>query len=760
MEIELKYNPFITKVEEFKADGKPDSLECWGETGEKPIDEWLLNFYEKLHYKYNKAVYHIVFKGIQSDFEKLEDATENFKLKNNNIDIKLEQKGNFKNPEDRLSELKELFENMQKETPFEQLKTKEMKNIFNKAVSSDFEIAVVATMSSGKSTLINAMLGKEILPSGNAAATARIARIHDDDNATDFSAKSYDREGKLLSECNKLSLEDMNKLNSNSDTDRIEIFGNIEGVSSQNLKLVLTDTPGPDNSETTTHREHTERLLNADYKPMILYVFDTNGVKKDSDADFLDNVSNAMKSGGRQAKDRFIFVLNKADLIGHEHDINVQNVIKSMKGYLENHQIKNAKIFLCNSFLAKIIRQYLGNQKLTDDEEDSLEHERDVCIKREWRHFSDVSPLSPEMKEIQDKMIEKAKSNSDSEKGKYQEALVYTGIPAVELAINEYLNKYALPAKVAEGVSSFKSKIDSLKLEADTTKKISEDKTELDKRLNLIDEIQKQLEDGKKKDDILEKIDSVSAKQDFNDGYDSIYSEAYQTLRDFENSISNEVSPDEAQEMLLKLNGKLSDIQIKLKVNLENLLNNVLVSQIKLCVADYKKYLSSLLGDVDYETPAIVLGDLGDMTVEDTLYAYKQEREVEDGYHMEKNQDKKWYKPWTWFEPSKIKVINYRTENFIDFNDFIKNEVEPKFDDAVESMKQSALDEAVNQESQFKSFFKSKLSDLDLMIQNKLKEQQSAFSDKEKFEKLIEENKKNLAWLKEFIGKLDSIIAV
>lgn len=55
-------------------------------------------------------------------------------------------------------------------------KTLISKDYFPKEIKIDetkiFPMVVVATMSSGKSTLINALLGKEILPSSNRACTA------------------------------------------------------------------------------------------------------------------------------------------------------------------------------------------------------------------------------------------------------------------------------------------------------------------------------------------------------------------------------------------------------------------------------------------------------------------------------------------------------------------------------------------------------------------------------------------------------------
>lgn len=763
MNVELQYNPFTKEIENFLVDGKPNNLEdCWGD-GKKPIEEWLSNFYSKLHYKFNMSSYHIVFRGIKSDFEKLEDAADDFK-KENNITIELEHQGNGKNPEERLTELKSLFEKMQNEAPFKELKTEEMKKLFEKAVSSDFEMAVVATMSSGKSTLINAMLGQEILPARNEATTATIAHIHDVDGANVFSGKSYDADKNLLEECNPLTLENMDKLNSNPQTDVIEIYGDIEGISSRNLKLVLTDTPGPNNSRTETHKAHTFELIKADYKPMILYILNGTQLETNDDNSLLRDVAEAMNSGGRQAKDRFIFVLNKADEFDPEKGESVPKKIQDVKNYLARHGIKDAKVFPCASRMAKVIRQHLGNRKITETEEDDELPKYKSFIKREWKHFSDFTPLSDEMKAKQAEMIEKAKSNPDREAGEYQEALVYTGIPAVELAINEYLDKYALPAKVTEGVFSFKSRIDSLRLEADTTKKLKDDKNELQKRLELIEKITKQLENGKKKDDILKKIDSISVKNNFNEGYDSIYAETLGTFRDFSSNMSGSISLKDAEDRFNKVNSKLSEIQSKLKVNLERLLNKVLVVQVKSCVDDYKKYLSELIGDVNYESPAAVLGDLGDMSVENTLSEYKNEwdEQVEDGYHMEKNKGKKWYKFWTWFQPKEYKVIDFKTEHHteIDFKKFLDEKVKPQFEASVRQMQESALGEASKQEKKFKDFFKSKISELDDKIKEKLEEQQSAFSDKEKFEKLINENERNLEWLKNFKTELDSVLDV
>lgn len=76
--------------------------------------------------------------------------------------------------------LKELYQKLQN-GPIEEFKTPDIQANFNTAINSDFRIVVVAPMSSGKSTLINAIIGRDMLPAVNQATTAVITEIKDND---------------------------------------------------------------------------------------------------------------------------------------------------------------------------------------------------------------------------------------------------------------------------------------------------------------------------------------------------------------------------------------------------------------------------------------------------------------------------------------------------------------------------------------------------------------------------------------------------
>lgn len=753
---DLTYNPF-TKEKIFLVDGKEDSFDdCWG-TSNKELSEWASVFFEKLYKKYNDSEMEISFKGIIRDYEFLEDAKLAYEKENTSAKITLKN-NDCSNTTEKLGKLKELFEKMQATTPFEQLKTDDLKQLFERIVSSDFEMAVVATMSSGKSTLINAMLGRELLPTGNEATTATLAKIHDIDGAEHFSGKSFDKNHNELVSCDPLTLESMKTLNNNPETSVIEICGDILGIESKDLKLVLTDTPGPNNSRTDEHKKHTYSLLQADYKPMILYVLNGTQLKTNDDNSLLEEVAKAMNSGGRQAQERFIFVLNKADKFDPEKDREVSKIVDDVKAYLEKHNIHNPRIFPAASKMAEVIRQYQNNQPLTKEEEDILS-ECKKFIEREKKHLSNFAPLSLNAKKIQNEMIADAQKKGDE----YAEALVYTGIPAIELAISEYLIKYALPAKITEGVYSFKEKIDNLGVEAAEKEKLKGNKAAVEQFTETLKKIEEVLSKGEKAEAVRKKIDELSIQSNLKTSFEEVRSSLMGRFTQKTKKMQDSrIHKDAAEACIESLKTFLPELEIKFRIDIQNSLNDVLKMQAQEAVEEYKKYLEDLIGSVSYDiSPAAILGDLASsISVRSTLDSYSHTEDIKVGSHQVLNKDKKWYKPWTWFADKYYTVDDYEKQEFVDFSEYLEHEVLSNLENSVETTRKAVFDWASEEEKNFKIFFKDKLTKLDEAIQQKLSEKQKTLEDKSKFEESIKENEKNLAWLSSFKNELDSLLAI
>ena len=758
--IELLYNPYTRGKILFVDGGEVQKDECEKLCGAEgtELSEWAEHFLNACIEHFNDSI-SVSFSGIRRDYEFLDDAVKKSKYSS---DISLSEK-KIVDAENRLQELKNLFAEMQENTPFDSLKSAEVKRLFEKATDSEFEMAVVATMSSGKSTLINSILGRELLPARNEATTANIARIHDIDDADHFRAESFDKDGNKIGEADPLTAEDMERLN-NIDGENpasvVEIYGDIPGIESKNIRLVLSDTPGPNNSRTAEHEKHTMDLLNADYKPMIIYVLNGTQLETNDDNILLSNVARLVKSGDRQSRDRFLFVLNKADEFDPDKNETVARKIDDVKRYLfDKHGIENPHIFPTSAYLAKRIRQLHNNDPmLTAKDRRSLSGDIGYFVDEERMHFSDYADfLSPVTLYELNSRIERAKSENDED----ELALLYSGVPSIELAISEYLSKYALPAKITEGVYSFKDKIEALNIEANAKNELAGNEQKVQALQKSLEMIKAALSKGDKAKEVKDQIQSLSVSDSLNKELVKSGSRLLSNFGKNVQSMKKSVHTETARAYLNNIKMMIPKITADFNSSVEKSLDGVLKAQAAQCVESYKRYVEALIGSVSYDIPAAaILGDKATITVSETLDEYSYEEDVKVGSHMEKNYDKHWWNPFTWFDPSEYEVDDYEKQEFVDFSKYIDNELYPEIEKFEKETRTTATSWAEAEEKKFKQFFLNKLSELDEAIKQKIAEQEAALKDKAKTEEMIAENKRNLSWLEDFKSKLDGILSI
>ncbi len=795
--VELTYNPF-THERTFLVDGKSATLpKCWGESGTKELSEWCGDFFQALKDKFNDSEMEVRFKGILRDWEFLSDAREKYCTENPSDRIVLIDAGCV-NTSVKLGELRKLFDRMHSKSPFPELKTPELKTLFDKTMSGEFEMAVVATMSSGKSTLINAMLGCELLPALNEATTAKLARIHDVDGSTGFIGASYGANQEKLETYDPLTPEKMKLLNADPSVEAVEIYGDVIGVESKDMQLVLTDTPGPNNSRTDKHKDHTYKLLKAAYKPMIMYILDSGKLEDDSDDILLKDVAEAMRSGGRQSQERFLFVLNKADKFDPGKGESVQKKVEDVKRYLARHGINDARVFPTTAYLAKIIRQHLNHQPLTEDEEDELLIKPKRLVRNESKHFSEFAPLSTSAKQKLEAELNTALRAADAElknDDAHRAALIYTGVPAIELAITEYLAKYALPAKLSEGVHSFKAKIDSLGVEAEETKRLEGNREAVGKLRKNLDQLESALAKGEKADVVRAKIDGLSAKDILSEKFEIISGKLFSAITTKTQKMqSTRLHADVAQAYVESLQETLPDMERKFRIDVQDALNKAFTAQAQDAIKTYQKYLEDLTGALPYSTPpAAILGDVAEITLESTLEEYSRMEDVQVGSHKETSRGGSLVGgllgaggglaaglaflsgPVGWLAAAgaavagaaighaadKDEVVpDYESQKFVDLSRWLDEKLLPQIETSVASTRKAAFDWAKREEKKFREYFKAKLAELDGVVKKKLAEKKKAIADQAALEKTIAENESRLAWLNEFKADLEKVLAV
>ena len=381
-----------------------------------------------------------------------------------------------------------------------------------------FPIHVIATMSSGKSTLINALLRRKLMPSKNEACTAIITEILDDDGK-DFSAIVYDRSDNEIKTIAQLTYEIMNELNSNEDIARVSVEGNIPFLEVTETRLRLVDTPGPNNARNQNHRETTYRNINSATENMILYVLNYTQLATNDDENLLHYVAEEIRKGGKETRDRFIFVLNKMDAV--TNDDSIAHAIDVTKAYLAKHGIDDPQIFPCSAFAALGLRTLLADidpydsdavdeavEKYDNDDIADVANLVRKINRKDELHLEQYSTLTPSEQEKLRNRLLKAQEMGD----KKTEALIHSGICSVESAIKAYVQKYAKAKKIRDFVEPLEEQLHQA--EKETKAKLSalsggEEAVEIQRRSQAICDMIQQGEEAKAFKKKIEGIDPV-----------------------------------------------------------------------------------------------------------------------------------------------------------------------------------------------------------------------------------------------------------
>jgi hypothetical protein len=181
--------------------------------------------------------------------------------------------------------------------------------------------------------------------------------------------------------------------------------------------------------------------------------------------------------------------------------------------------------------------------------------------------------------------------------------------------------------------------------------------------------------------------------------------------------------------------------------------------------------MKDLVGDVKYNniSSKSILGDVGSITIEETLEDYRKTEHIKEktGTRQVRNEDYHFGDGfWNIFRKEKKQkfrdedVFRTRTEEYIDFCEFIDNEIFPEVKDFSRRIRQLAGEFANSEIAKFKNFFINQINKLEAAIQNKVNDKKAELQNKTKFENMIKENETHLKWLKGFTTKLDELLFI
>jgi len=239
--------------------------------------------------------------------------------------------------------------------------------------SEHCNVIVAATMSAGKTSLINALLGNEILFSANEAATATLMRItHNRSLRQRIEGVSYTQQGECHEHSNNVQSATLRQWNDHQAVKYIELDCRIDSLRKTAKTLVIYDTPGPNNSQDASHKALLGLALALPGKKLLVYVLNATQLATQDDKQLLQEIKNsqALASGNQ-----IIFILNKVDQLDDERGETIELFLEKTRNYLEKTGYSRPVIIPAMMQMSLIAKKVLSRKSITRNQKHCLQAE-------------------------------------------------------------------------------------------------------------------------------------------------------------------------------------------------------------------------------------------------------------------------------------------------------------------------------------------------------------------------------------------------
>ena len=765
IKVDITHNPFTVETCFLIDDQKPESNSQFAEYENQRLQLWIEGFFQKLYDIFNcEKEYRVHFKGVEADCTDMEEAVQ--QANKDGLDVKMSCEI-VPGSEERLENIQQLVLEAKQDPLFKQyVNAPDILKKFDTAFDKNFDVYVVATMSSGKSTLINAMLGCDLLPALNEATTATIAKITDNDHMPQghFTVSCTDNEEYIVSEKQELNLTTktgtdlasklMNEWNKSSDVFQINVEGKIPAIEErESVRLVLTDTPGPNNSQDIEHNLTTMRYISdSDRNPLVLYILNGQQLGINDDQSLLKQIADVMSKGGKQSKDRFIFVINKADVFDPEKGEFVKDVVTRAKQYLENNGIANPLVYPVSANLTSLFRKReLSIDLLTRTERNQLVAMEDLFNEESLMDLVQYMPLS---KKTQEKINNK----------KYPTALYRSGLPAVEMMIDDYIEKYSLPNRVTRANQALSQIIQQCTNAAELQKSLETDQQALNSLQETINILRGKEKQAFKTDGYITKLkkQQKGLRKETAQAFMQEEKNLRETTFDFGNKFQGEASKRQAQEKIKKLTHDLQSEFNLLIINLEKIIESDQLEIQSELAADYNKYITSLFNDVsELELP--MLEGLKNQIASFNMVLGQDEVQVK--HHRVQTGTKTvsastWYNPFSWFSTKEEAVYETQEEEFVSLDDLWATRG-PEIDAVFENLFAEAVKKVKdNSNKTIEIYIDFMNEEFGERFNNLMADLENKINDKDEREKAINTAKAELNHISTFNTKITNILAL
>ena len=493
---------------------------------------------------------------------------------------------------------------------------------------------------------------------------------------------------------------------------------------------------------------------------IILYVMNVVQMRIDDDKILLKSIAQEMNLGGKEARDRFIFVLNKCDELDEEQGETVDQKINEAKDYLKEFEIIDPMIIPTYAQLALIIQKARNGDKLTRKEKTKY-GDIEYYIDETELHYEEYATITPSVKAELTKKLDNYKKENDDE----LQAMIHTGVSVVEETIREYIEKYAYPMKIHDAVEDVISVIKNLDMDAGLIKTIQEDENKRKEFVQDIEKTEKLIGNTTNiGEDFAQKINSF-VEDTFNgitrpDVDKDVEATIAKTLLQFNGQ--DEVDKVWADNVIRDFMNKLYGLQKDIESRLTRQIDRKIYQRGNALLEQYREKVESILSNISitgydfkkvYSLKQFEIKNLNDIKRRNTKTRYRDETRYKD--NPEREGFFGFFKFW------KPKRISYT----VSVEDGKNVKVAPvlvsivtEFENATKENIEDVFNQAEMQVEEYKNIFIDNLDGLGKELNNtiaKLKEikDQKANNDQE-----IKKNEELLNWIKGIEDQMNRVL--
>ena len=617
MDLFLSHNPYkittVFRIEDKNCDAAWFTDLSIADGSPARLQMWIGEFFNKLHEAYpGKEKFYLTYKGTSADCR---DVEEEAALASERIGIEIQvKKDACGDPEDKFAALRKLYREAIT-GPYKDFHKLEMNGDFKKIEDRLLSVSIMAPMKNGKSTLLNAILGQELLPNATQRCTAKISYIEHCDGMEGFEAKRIDENG-ASSEYLPCDRDVLTTWNNDADVRHVRIRGSLPGVKVDDYRLQFVDTPGPDSAVHKEDRITIDRFLSDNSLPMVCYIVDRIN---SSEEEYLARLKKHMSRFGKQSQDRFIFVVSRMDQIQiSKGDTKEKNPLKAkvdeIKADLRRLGISNPRVFPVSAMIALKARAYMSLDELDQEEAESDIKKFHRGLKRIESSLLDYTSVGSAIKnKIEAEIAEITKKIEDGEDKRSDDlrlAELLSGVPTLELAIEEYVTKYSVPARIYDAATIFDQGIQKAHAIDALVAQVNKRKTSLDKIGEKIEKLQHYLSQREGAEEMRTKmfpekwVESPTLKKELSVAEHEFDIQIREELSNWNPQTRNRddnLDPDEARGLVAGFISFMDDLSTTMLRVYADHVDDDARAGFKRLKADYEAKIKEILGEMPAE---------------------------------------------------------------------------------------------------------------------------------------------------------------